>query len=262
MSAPHKPVAGSQRRPGSNVITVLSGKGGVGKTWLAITLAHALAGTGKRTLLFDGDLGLANVDIQLAFTPERDLSLVISGRQRLADVVTPYPEGGFDIIVGRSGSGNLALLPSAVRHALRTELIEIAGTYDTAVIDLGAGIGQTVRDLAVYDGTCLLVATDDPTSLTDAYALIKLITAERPGCDLRIVINQAKSPTGGRHTYQALHRSCQDFLKISPPLAGVIRHDRHVRDAIRHQTPLLTRHPNANAAEDVGALASALADGP
>ncbi len=131
----------------SNIIAVASGKGGVGKTWFSITLAHALAKAGHRTLLFDGDLGLANIDVQLGMTPRRDLGSVIAGQTTMAQAVDHYAEGGFDIIAGRSGSGNLATLPASRLIALRTEMHAVAQGYDWVVLDLGAGIERAVRIL-------------------------------------------------------------------------------------------------------------------
>src|SRR5260370_971469 len=113
----------------SNILAVASGKGGVGMTWFSITLAHALARAGHRTLLFDGDLGLANIDVQLGVTPRRDLGSVIAGQTTMAQAVGHYAEGGFDIIAGRSGSGNLATLPPTRLIAPRTEMHAIAQGY-------------------------------------------------------------------------------------------------------------------------------------
>ena len=248
------------RSDGSNIISVASGKGGVGKTWLSVTLSHALANLGRRVLLFDGDIGLANVDIQLALVPERDLSAVLTGTRQLRDVVTPYPEAGLDIVAGRSGSGNLALLPEARRDTLRNDLLALAPDYDDVVVDLAAGIGQTVRHFTFNSATCLVVVTEEPTSLTDAYAFIKLTMRDRPDCRLRIVVNRALDLDSGRRTYQTLATACKNFLGVAPPLAGIIRIDRLVGDAIRHQAPLLSRHPTAQAATDIEVIACHLTD--
>src|SRR5438552_1285509 len=129
------PAAGSSPLPKArNVVAVASGKGGVGKTWFAITLAHAFARSGQRALLFDGDLGLANVDIQLGLMPERDLGGVIAGRITLAQATTRYADGGFDIIAGRSGNGSLATLPGQRLTQLRSELVALAASYDQVVL--------------------------------------------------------------------------------------------------------------------------------
>ncbi|MDH3700674.1 MAG: MinD/ParA family protein [Alphaproteobacteria bacterium] len=243
---------------GRNIIAVASGKGGVGKTWFAISLAHALSKLGQNALLFDGDIGLANVDIQLGLMPERDIASVIAGKLTLKQSVTHIDEGGFDVIAGRSGSGSLAALPAPRLSALRDQIGALSGAYDRVIVDLGAGIDRTVRTLTAPEGICLVVATDEPTSLTDAYAFIKVTAAERPGADLRILVNMAASRTDGINTYETLLKACRGFLQLEPPLAGIIRHDAKVRESIRLQVPLLTRYPNSDAASDVERVARAL----
>lgn len=244
-----------------NMIAVASGKGGVGKTWLAITLSHALARAGRRALLFDGDLGLANVDIQLGLAPASDLGGVLAGRYTLGRAALDYGEGGFRIIAGRSGAGGLANLPAAKLATLANDLVTLAADYHSVVLDLGGGVDRTVRQLAARAGTCLVVTTDEPTSLTDAYAFIKLSLVQNPQADLRVVVNMAESVSDGERTYETLRKACESFLEASPPLAGIIRRDSKVKDAIRNQAPVLTRHPNTAAAQDVEKLARQLMDG-
>ena len=243
---------------GRNMIAVASGKGGVGKTWFAITLAHALSRRGLRTLLFDGDLGLANVDIQLGLMPKHDLGNVISGRLTLNQATIHFADAGFDIIAGRSGSGSLASIPTGRLRILSDDLALLAAAYDKVILDLGAGVEQTVRQFTHDVGTCLVVTTDEPTALTDAYAFIKVIHMERPGADIRIVVNMINSAREGERTYNTLLKACQGFLKFSPPLQGLVRRDSMVRESIRSQTSILTRFPNSEAAQDVESLAEKL----
>jgi flagellar biosynthesis protein FlhG len=250
-----------QRAKGRNLVAVASGKGGVGKTWFSITLAHALAKAGRKVLLFDGDLGLANVDIQLGLMPKTDLGSVVAGRLTLNQALVPFPEGGFDIIAGRSGSGTLANIPLSRLQLLGDDLVVLSGTYDKVVVDLGAGVEKTTRNFATQAGTILVVTTDEPTSLTDAYAFIKVTQMERPGTDMRVVVNMANSTREGERIYNTLLKACEGFLKISPPLAGVIRRDLKVREAIRNQTPILIRSPNSEAAADVEAIVERLLHG-
>ncbi len=239
----------------ANMIAVASGKGGVGKTWMSITLAQALARLGQRVLLFDGDLGLANVDVQLGLQAKQDLSGVLAGRYALNDAIIRHDEGGFDVIAGRSGSGGLANIPAARLAKLLAELNDEARKYDSVVLDLGAGIERTVRQLAAQAGCCLIVTSDEPTALTDAYAFMKLSYMHKPDSDLRVVVNMASSRIEGERTYTTLRKACENFLKVSPQLAGIVGRDDKVKNAIRHQSPILTRYPTSLAAEDVTKLA-------
>ncbi|MDX1975106.1 MAG: MinD/ParA family protein [Rickettsiales bacterium] len=238
----------------NNIIAIASGKGGVGKTWLAITLTHLLARSGRRVLLFDGDIGLANVDVQLGLTPKLDLSNVISGRNTLSEVITPYPEGGFDIIAGRSGSATLANVPAEKLTAVTEELLSLQQQYDFVIIDLGAGIEHYVQHLAAIAGRCIVVITDEPTSLTDAYAFIKLLLASKPNTEINIVVNQAATQKEGDATYHAINKACMNFLSHSPALLGIIRKDNKVKDTIRNQSSLITRSPHSTAATDAALL--------
>lgn len=247
---------------GRNVITIASGKGGVGKTWFAITLAHAIAKTGRNALLFDGDLGLANVDIQLGLLPERDLAAVIGGKLTLEQSVTEVEGAGFFVIAGRSGSGSLALVPPPRLAALRERLLSLATQYDKLIIDLGAGVDRTVQALTAPNGVCLVVTTDEPTSLTDAYAFIKLTRPERPRADIRIVVNAVSSMADGHRTYETLTKACRNFLSFEPPLAGIIRRDPKVKESIQNQVPTLTRYPNCDAAIDVELIVENLLNAP
>lgn len=246
-------------RRGHNIVAVASGKGGVGKTWFSITLSHALAKMGKRVLLFDGDLGLANVDVQLGLMPRRDLNDVIRGRLGMDKVTQRFEDGGFDIVAGRSGQASLSALPSQRLMVLRDQLLEVADTYDIVIIDLGAGVDRTVRMLSAMATRTLLVATDEPTSLTDAYAFIKLGNAAGMSKNIGIVVNQAPSTLEGEKTYKTLLKACENFLRLSPPMIGMIRHDPRVKETIRHQTPILTRSPNTDAAADVEKIARLVA---
>ena len=240
------------------MIAIASGKGGVGKTWFAITLSHALANAGRKILLFDGDLGLANVDIQLGLMPKHDLGAVVSGRMPLNQATTTFEDGGFDIVAGRSGSGNLANVSAKSLSNLGEELVLLSQAYHQVILDLGAGVERTVRNLTNSVDTILVVTTDEPTALTDAYAFIKISHMERPTLDMRVVINMANSTREGERTYNTILKACQGFLKCSPPLAGVIRRDNKVQETIRNQKSILVRYPNTEAASDVETIVNGL----
>lgn len=246
---------------GQNLITIASGKGGVGKTVLAISLAQALAREGKKVLLFDGDVGLANVDIQLGIMPDMDLATVVSGEKSLAEVAFTYEQGGFDIIAGRSGSGSLGTMSMAQLKYIHHDLVDLSDSYDFIILDLGAGIDEAVRNLSAGDGPKFVITTGDPTALTDAYAYIKVMTQRNIGTDARILVNMAKSEAEGQKIYDKLLNACKNFLSIEPPLAGIILQDDKVSGAIRAQTGLLTRYPTSAAANNIETLAKSIVKG-
>ena len=246
------PIAATQR--GENIIAVASGKGGVGKTWFSITLAHLFARAGRRTLLFDGDIGLANVDVQLGLTPQYDLGSVFSGQRKMSEAITHYAPGNFDILAGRSGSTSMAGLGAARMQPAVQQLLELAPHYDQVIIDLGAGIEQHVQVMSQIARRVVVVVTDEPTSLTDAYAFIKLCIARENPPQVNVIINQAQSQKEGEATYGAINRATTNFLNYSPPLLGVIRKDNKVKDAIRSQSSLLEKAPHTTAATDAATI--------
>ncbi|MEL6474060.1 MAG: MinD/ParA family protein [Pseudomonadota bacterium] len=264
MEAPRHP---APRVAPASIIAVASGKGGVGKTFMSITMASAFAAAGKRTLLVDGDLGLANVDVQLGIAPETDLAAVIAGWVELSDAVIPVDggatDGGFDVLPGRSGSGALAELPPEEVARLAGGLSALALRYDQVVVDLGAGIEANCMRLARAADKALMVITDEPTSMTDAYAFIKVLRGYAPGVDPVICINQADNRAAGQRTYEAIARACQTFLGFRPQLAGVVMRDPKVREAIRSQKTLISTDQRAQPIQDAIAIAHfLLGDGP
>lgn len=244
----------------SNILAVASGKGGVGKTWLSVTLAHAMGLRRRQVLLFDADMGLANIDVQLGLLPELDVARSVLGGIPMADVVCKAAGGKFDVIAGKSGSGTLGRLTPAQLGNVTASLLELACDYDSLILDLGAGVDDLVMQMAGTAGRCLVVVTDEPTSLTDGYAFIKVARARHPQMTFDIVVNMADTIKDGERTYGAMRRACESFLQFSPALLGIIRRDPRVRESIRRQTPTLTCHPTAIACADVEAIAATLID--
>lgn len=249
-----------------NMIAIASGKGGVGKTFVSSSIGYALAKEGKNVLLFDGDLGLANIDVQLGLTPQHDIGSVIAGRVSLEQAIcsaikdpkTQNCPGRFDILAGKSGSGALNALSKPQLVGLMRGLSELATRYDYVFVDLPAGLDKSVTLLSTKAAMILVVVTDEPTSLTDAYAYIKVTSRQTGPEPFHVVINQANSIGEAKLTYQSLKNVCTNFLQIEPKLLGVVRKDHKVRDAIRHQALVFDRWPEASASEDLGHLSRKL----
>lgn len=245
------------------IIAIASGKGGVGKTWLSVSLACAWGRSSRRTLLVDCDVGLANIDVQLGVRPQADIHSVVKGWIDLDAAVTPVlggpgRGGGFDLIAGHSGSGALATMKLDDVAKVTSGVRRLAPHYDRVILDLSAGIDPIVQAFARSGDKLILVITEEPTSLTDAYALAKLLKFSGSATVPAIVVNMAENRMQGRKVFEQFAMACQKYLGFRPKLAGIVCRDPRVADAIRAQTPLPIRHPQSQAFEDVLRIAEAL----
>jgi flagellar biosynthesis protein FlhG len=247
----------------SNTFIIASGKGGVGKTWFSINLAHALGIQRKRVLLFDGDLGLANVDIQLNLKPELDIGSVLKRKCTFEEAILCYrphknSQTNVHIITGRTNDGVFTTVSKAGILTLKDSLTAIAPKYDHLIMDLSAGLDQIIQEFSTFAQHCLVVVTNEPTSLSDAFAFIKVSHQRNPDLPLYIVVNKAESEANGMETYMKLVQACKHFLKTAPPLVGIIHSDRCVPESILERTPTLTRHPQSQASQDIENVAQQL----
>lgn len=239
-------------------LAVTSGKGGVGKTSLAVNLALALAQAGERTCLVDGDLGLANVDVLLNLHPRHSLRDVVTDGMALNDVILRGP-AGLEVIPAASGVEALANLDGASRQHLVGRLQGLSHRADVTILDTGAGLSKTVLALALAADEALVVTTPEPTALTDAYAMVKVLTQRRADLPVRLVVNLVEHAAHAREVHAHLDRIIQRFLRRELPLAGWIPRDPCVERAVREQRPLMLYFPYARAAEAIQGIANRVA---
>ncbi len=242
-----------------NLVVIASGKGGVGKTFTAVSLAGSLGEKGHKTLLFDGDLGLANVDIQLGLMPKCDLGSVLKGQASLQEAITVCEY--FDVIAGKSGAASLTHLPFNKIKKLYEELeTKICPHYDIVIADMGAGIEPPIRHIAARAKMTIIIANDEPTALTDAYAFIKVMTRQKPNINVKVIINSAENDRQGERTYKTLSQTCRNFLQITPELLGIVKRDKKVHDAIRAQKLIIDHAPASKICRDFQRIATQLWD--
>ncbi|OUM97971.1 MAG: hypothetical protein BAA04_05580 [Firmicutes bacterium ZCTH02-B6] len=249
--------ASRSARRQARVIAVTSGKGGVGKTNLAVNLGVALVQQGQRVALLDADLGLANVDLVLGITPPHTLSQVVFGERTLADVMVTGP-GGLKVVAGGSGVYELANLSQWRLERFLSQLETLDSSLDVLLLDTGAGIGRNVMTFALASREIVIVTTPEPTALADAYSVLKLVHARSVEARLWIVVNMAPSPREGEAVYQRLAAVSQRFLNMRPEFLGALPRDEAVIRAVQRQEPFVLAFPNAPASRAVTALAARL----
>ena len=240
----------------AKIITVTSGKGGVGKTNISVNLAVHLAQQGYRTCLFDADLGLANINILLGIYPEHNLEDVIDGRKKLADIVV-HEQNGIDIIPGSSGVAKMESLTSQQLNSLAAAFGKLEA-YDYLIFDTSAGISKNVIAFCMNASEVLLVITPEPTSLTDAYALIKVLSLNGFKQRVRVVVNQSKNPKNAQIAYTKLKDTVLKFLGIQLDPLGTIVSDARVIEAVAAQKPFIILYPNTPAAKGLKSVTATL----
>lgn len=243
------------RRP--RVVTLASGKGGVGKTHLAVNLTSALAARGQRVLLIDGDLGLANVNVLLGVSPDYNAGHLLDGSQPFERIVTRVRDT-FDFLPAGSALAHLAELDLTAQVAFMERLELEHRDYDLVVIDAGAGIGGNVRLSLSMADEVLVVMNPETTSLTDAYALIKVAGKMGVKGPFQVVVNRVRLAEEAREMHASLQAASRNFLGIEVGYAGYIYRDRVVERALREQTPFIETFPDAPASRCVEALAKRL----
>jgi len=241
------------RRP-VKVITVTGGKGGVGKTNVCANLGVALSMLGRQVMILDADLGLANVDVLFGLQPRLNLSDVVRGDHSLQEIIMDGP-AGVRIVPGASGLSDMIDLTPAHHAGIVNAFSDVSENLDVLLVDTAAGISDSVLRFAEAAHEVVVVVCDEPTSITDAYAIIKLLSAERGVSTFRILTNMTRRGGDGTKLFQKLMRVTDRFLRVTMEHAGSIPFDERVWRAVQQQTPFITAFPTSTAAAAIKKLA-------
>lgn len=252
-----------QGRPqtAARVITVTSGKGGVGKSSIAVNLAIQMCRMGKRVIIFDADFGLANIEVMLGVRPQYNLADLMFRGKTLTEIITEGPEGiGF--ISGGSGIQELTKMTKEQVMSLTGKLVELDAMADVIIVDTGAGIADNVLEFVTACNEVLLVATTEPTSITDAYALLKALNRRagfsRERTSIKMISNRVSSEAEGKNLFEKMSIVVDKFLNIQPELLGMIPQDDQMSKAVMLQKPITVAYPNSAAAKALETIAHKL----
>lgn len=249
----------SQGKKLIKTITVTSGKGGVGKTNMVANLAIALRKLGKEVMILDADLGLSNIDVLLDLAPRYNIQHVISGEKGLKDVIVEGPHG-VKILPASSGVQEMTELDEFQRLRLLEEFDSYDGDIDVLLIDTGAGISTNVAFFCIASQEIIVVTSPEPTALTDAYALIKVLFTRYQEKDFRILVNSAKSSADAFEVFRMLSLAAERFLNISLDYLGYIPVDDSIQKAVRAQKAFIDIYPRSIASMNLLEIASKLND--
>jgi len=241
----------------ARTIAVCSGKGGVGKSNICLNLSILLSAGGNRVALVDADLGLANLDILIDLDVRANLSHVIAGTHSLEQVTLDLPTG-VQFVPGASGLATLADLSEFERGRLLRELTSLEADNDIILVDCGAGIGPSVLQFAAAADRAVVVTTPEPTAITDAYAVIKVLAQRRYGGQLSLVVNLAATRHEARDTQQRIAEVARRFLDVQVLQAGYVLTDPRVGEAVRRRQPLVLLFPRCPASRCMATLANRL----
>ncbi len=240
--------------PAFRAVAVSSGKGGVGKTNLVANLAVAIARKGRRVLVLDADLGLANMDTLLGLHPRATLRHVVHGECSLSDVIVSGPQG-IRLVPASSGFEDMTQLDGAERLHLLEEVDRLEEEFDVLLVDTAAGISSNVTFFTTAAQETLVVVTPEPTSLTDAYALIKVLSTRYAEQEFGILVNMAQTTEEADRTFAHISRVATRFLDVSLRYLGHIPYDRELPEAVRRQQAVLELAPGCPASRGFDALA-------
>ncbi|WP_026893832.1 MinD/ParA family protein [Clostridiisalibacter paucivorans] len=228
----------------TRVISITSGKGGVGKTNIAINLAISLTKLGHKVIVFDADIGFANVDVILGIIPKYTIADVLNGDKDIYDIIE-YGPNDIGIIAGGSGIKDIMNLSEVQLTKLTNQLISLENLADFIIIDTGAGLSNTVMSFVNSSDEVILIITPEPTSLTDGYAMIKTLANKNKDLNIKVIINRVAHEKEGKIVYNKLNMVANKFLKINVDNIGYINDSKFVSEAVRNQEPFSLKYPKS-----------------
>lgn len=242
------------------IITVTSGKGGVGKSNVVINLAVALSHAGKRVLIIDADLGLANIDILLGLKNRFNIQDVVEGRMKLKDIVVHGP-AGIKVIPGSSGIPRIANMSNRKRQEFTASFKELESEADIILIDTSAGMSKNVIKFALLADEIVLVTTPEPSAITDAYAMIKVLHAEKPAASIGLIVNLARSAAQATEVANKIAEVARQFLNFHIIILGTLPTDPCVPKAVMQRRPWAELYPRASASSAIRRVAAKIVNG-
>jgi len=245
----------------NRIITITSGKGGVGKTNVTVNLALELQKQGQQVLVLDADFGLANVDVLLGITPKYNLSHVIKGAKSILEVIEEGPYG-LKFISGGSGIQELIHLKEEELEGFIGRMRLLEGEADVILVDTGAGVSPNVMRLVLSSDEVILVTTPEPTAIMDSYALVKLAVSENPKIRIRLLVNKAETRREGEELLERFRAVTRDFLKVELDGLGYMVYDQAVLKAVKAQEPFSLRYPHSTPSRNIQMITRKLLDTP
>jgi flagellar biosynthesis protein FlhG len=255
--APEVPGKRKMSRDTVRVISVTSGKGGVGKTNITVNLAYLLSKMNKKTLILDADMGLANIDVILGLTPKVNLFHVLNGEKSMKEAMIQGP-GGVMILPSASGIQEMSNLSKGQKLTLLDELRAVSQDMDFLLIDTAAGIVGNVMYFNMAANEIIVVASPEPTSLTDAYAIIKILHQNHAKKYFRLLVNMVRDPQEGREVYHRLNQATDRFMNLNIEYLGYILRDEKLSEAVKQQKAFTALYPHSPASKCLAALAEKL----
>lgn len=250
-------------RPGSRttkIITVTSGKGGVGKSNFTLNFALTLQSKGFKVLVFDADIGLANIDVLMGITPKYNLYHLLKKEKTIWDIIhTGY--NGLEFIAGGSGFSDLIRLSEEQLDYFAEQVSQLNGHCDVILFDTGAGLSKETLKFILSAEETIVVTTPEPTSITDAYAIIKMVNNMQPGIRFKLVINRVTEPKEGKQTADKITLVAKQFLQMDIPTLGYVADDNNITKAVKRQVPFTIAFPNSPASNNLREMADMFVQG-